>query len=120
MYVVPNGDIRVVGNTMHGWSRAMLEFNLAFGTDVAKAVTALEEAMAKASADPVIKAVLIDPPEILGWNQLSDWAICVRVQAKVKVGQQGPVARVLRRYALDALRDAGVPLERPFLQSVTK
>jgi moderate conductance mechanosensitive channel len=116
LYVVPNGDIRVVGNTTYGWSRALVELNLAFEADVAKAVAALEAAMAKAAADPAIKADLIDAPEILGWNQLSDWAICVRVQAKVKTGRQGPVARVLRRYALDGLHQAGVPLERNWPQ----
>ena len=112
LYVVPNGDIRVVGNTMHGWSRSMVEINLAFDADVAKAVAALSEAMVKAAADPAISADLLEPPEVFGWNQLSDWAIAVRVQAKVKVGRAGPVSRSLRRYALEGLHQAGVPLER--------
>lgn len=102
----------MIGNTTREWSRAQIEINLAFDADVAKAVGALEKAMAKAALDPAISADLIGPPEILGWNQLNAWAVCVRVQAKVKPGAQVPVSRVLRRYALEGLQQAGVPLER--------
>jgi small conductance mechanosensitive channel len=110
LHVVSNGDVRAVGNDTRDWARALIEFNLAFDTDVDKAVVALNNAMTHAAQDLGIKDDLLEAPEILGWNQFSEWAVTVRLWAKVKPGTQWQVSRVLRRYAMDALRSAGVTI----------
>ena len=115
LFVVPNGDIRTVGNNTRDWSRATVELNLAYDGDIPKAVTALNEAMIKAAEDPAIKPALLEAPEILGWNQTNDLGVRVRMQAKVKPGQQWAVARLLRRIALDALHEAGIPIAQPYM-----
>lgn len=117
LFVVPNGDIRTVGNNTRDWSRASVELNLAYDGDIPKAVAALSEAMTQAAEDPAIQPALLEPPEILGWNQTNDLGVRVRMQAKVKPGQQWAVARHLRRCALDALHEAGIPIAQPY-QSV--
>ena len=72
--------------------------------------------MKEAAADPTIAPLLLEPPEILGWNQTNDLGVRVRMQAKVKPGQQWGVARELRRLALDALHEAGIPIAHSYLQ----
>lgn len=114
LFVVPNGDIRTVGNNTRDWSRASVELNLAYGGDIPKAVAALKEAMSRAAEDPAIKPALLEAPEILGWNQTNDLGVRVRMQAKVKPGQQWGVARELRRLALDALHEADVPIAHSY------
>ncbi len=116
LFVVPNGDVRIVGNNTRDWSRAMVELNLTYGGDITKAVAVLSDAMAKAAQDPAIAPMLLEPPEILGWNQTNNVGVLVRLQAKVKPGQQWGVARHLRRIALDALHEAGIPIAQPLLQ----
>jgi small conductance mechanosensitive channel len=116
LFVVPNGDIRTVGNNTRDWSRASVELNLAYDGDIKKAVAALSAAMAEAAADPAIAPLLLEPPEILGWNQTNDLGVRVRMQAKVKPGQQWGVARELRRLGLDALHEAGIPIAHSYLQ----
>jgi len=116
LFVVPNGDIRTVGNNTRDWSRATVELNLAYDGDIPKAVTALNEAMLRAAEDPAIKPALLEAPEILGWNQTNDLGVRVRLQAKVKPGQQWATARHLRRLSLDALHEAGIPIAQPYLQ----
>lgn len=116
LFVVPNGDIRTVGNNTRDWSRATVELNLAYDGDIPKAVTALNEAMVRAAEDPAIKPFLLEAPEILGWNQTNDLGVRVRLQAKVKPGQQWAIARHLRRLALDALHEAGIPIAQPYMQ----
>jgi small conductance mechanosensitive channel len=113
---VPNGDIRTVGNNTRDWSRATVELTLAYDGDIPKAVTALNDAMAQAVEDPAIKPALLEQPEILGWNQTNDLGVRVRMQAKVRPGQQWAVSRHLRRHALHALQDAGVPIAHPYPQ----
>jgi small conductance mechanosensitive channel len=115
LFVVPNGDIRTVGNNTRDWSRATVELNLAYDGDIPKAVTALNEAMRQAAEDPIIKPALLETPEILGWNQTNDLGVRVRLQAKVKPGEQWATARHLRRLALDALHEAGIPIAQPYL-----
>ena len=110
LHIVSNGDVRMVANRTRDWSRALVEINLAFDADVDKVVIALTAAMARATQDAEIKDDLVEPPEILGWNQFNAWAVTVRLRAKVEPGTQWQVARVLRRYALEALYEAGVPI----------
>ena len=111
LHIVANGDVRAVGNDTRDWSRSLIEINLAFDSDVTKAVEALESAMARATADPEAGAMILEPPEIFGWNQFSDWAVTVRLRAKVKPGTQWQVSRVLRRCAMESLRAAGMTIE---------
>lgn len=115
LFVVPNGDIRTVGNNTRDWSRATVELNLAYGGDIPKAVAALQETMNQAAEDPSIKPVLLEAPEILGWTQTNDLGVRVRMQAKVKPGQQWAVSRQMRRLALDALHKANIPIAQPYL-----
>ncbi len=114
LFIVPNGDIRTVGNNTRDWSRATVELNLAYDGDITKAVAALNAMLAEAAEDPAIKSVLLEPPELLGWNQTNDLGVRVRMQAKVQPGQQWAVARHLRRMALSALQEAGVPIAQAY------
>jgi small conductance mechanosensitive channel len=117
LFVVPNGDIRTVGNSTRDWSRAVVDLTLAYEGDITKAVAALEEVVAAATEDPAIKPFLLEPPEILGWNQANDLGVRVRLQAKVRPGQQWAVSRHLRRLALDVLHRDGVPIAHGYMQN---
>lgn len=110
LHILSNGDIRAIRNETRGWSRALLEINLDFDTDVERAVAVLKGAMARAANDPEIAPDLLEQPEIFGWNLFTDWSVVVRVWVKVKPGTQPKVARVLRRYVLQALHDADIPI----------
>lgn len=118
LHILSNGDIRSVGNDTRDFAFALVEINLGLDADVDKAVAVLEEAMARAAADPEIAAEVLAPPEIAGWNQFSEWAVTVRLRTKVEPGEQWRVSRVIRRYAMEALRAAGVSIaSRTRLQS---
>lgn len=110
LHIVSNGDVRFVGNDTRDYAFALVEINLGLDADVDKAVAVLEAAMTRAAEDPTIKEEVLAPPEIAGWNQFSEWAVTVRLRAKVNPGEQWQVGRVIRRYAMEALREAGVPI----------
>jgi moderate conductance mechanosensitive channel len=111
LFMVPNGEVRVVANETRDWARALVEFNFSYNTDLDKPFAALKKALARLASDPHIKPYLLTTPEIFGWNGLSDWAVVVKLSAKVTAGKQDEVARILRQYALEALHEAGVPVE---------
>lgn len=113
LHTVPNGDIRVITNATRDWARAVVDLNLELGTDTSRALRALEQAMARLQSDPALSDDLIGPPEILTWNNLTDWAVQVRLMAKTRPGKQWTVARFLRQYAVEALQAEGVPVALP-------
>lgn len=113
VHMIPNGEVRIVANETRDWAYALVELNFGFDADVDRAVRALDEGLARLAADPRVKSHLLAPAEIFGWNGFSDWAVIVRLRAKVTAGKQGEVARAMRQYALAALNEAGVPVEMP-------
>lgn len=111
LVILPNGEVRVVANESREWARVLVEINFGFDADLNKAIAGLKEALGKLASDSTVKPYLLAAPEIFGWNALSDWSVVVRLSAKVRAGKQAEVARILRQYALEALHEAGVPVE---------
>jgi small conductance mechanosensitive channel len=113
LFMVPNGEVRVVANETRDWAYALVELNFGYDADVDKAVAALDGALARLAADPIVNQYLLAAPEIFGWNKFSDWAVIVRLRAKVVAGKKSDVARAMRKVALEALNVAGIPVELP-------
>ena len=85
-----------------------------------KAIASIGQVAVELAADPRVSHYLLDKPEIFGWNNISSWAVVVRMSVKVMAGKQGEVARTLRQHALEALRQAGIAVETSkgqFIQS---
>jgi small-conductance mechanosensitive channel len=116
LYVVPNGDIRLVSNLTAEWARAIVDLNVDYQADMGKVIRSLEMAAQKAQADGTIQPDLLEPPQAVGWIGFNDWAVQVRLVAKTKPGQQWSVATTLRRYAVEALQAEGVRVAIPLQQ----
>jgi moderate conductance mechanosensitive channel len=116
LYVVPNGDIRLVSNLTAEWARAIVDLNVDYQADMSTVIHSLEMAAQKAQADETIQSDLLEPPQALGWIGFNDWAVQVRLVAKTKPGQQWSVATALRRHAVEALQAKGVRVAIPLQQ----
>lgn len=114
--ILPNSDVRVVANASRDWMRAIIDLNLPYNVDLQKAVETLKSAANRCAADEEIKPLLLDPPEVAGWNSLSDWAVQIRLSARTQPGKQYTVQIALRRYAVEALQQAGIPVALPGMQ----
>jgi moderate conductance mechanosensitive channel len=113
LWVVSNGDVRTLSNSTRDWSRAVVNLNLGLGADVSRAVTVLEAAMERAAAEPALQGKLLEKPVVEGWSSLTDWSVQVRMKVSTGAGEQWTVARLLRQAALDALREADIPVASP-------
>ncbi len=118
LIIVPNGDIRVLSRVAYDWMRVVVDFNVPFNADIGKVVDVLIAAMEKAAADPEIAGQLLEPPVIQGWNSFSPWAVQVRLTAKTRSERRLEVATILRRYGLDALKQAGLQVAVPLPESL--
>jgi len=108
LIVVPNGDVRTMSNASRDWGRAVVDLNIPFDSDIAKAVTTLQAAMQEAGHDATVAPYLLEPPEVIGWNMITATGIQIRLMAKTQPGQQSAVAAMLRQYAVRALVTAGI------------
>jgi moderate conductance mechanosensitive channel len=113
LFIVPNGDIRILSNNSRDWRRVVVDLNIAFDAEINQAVQALQAALQQADRDEVLKANLMEPPTIQGWNSMTDWAVQVRLSAKTIPSKQAATAAALREYALQSLQEANIPLATP-------
>jgi small conductance mechanosensitive channel len=113
LWHVPNGEIRRVGNKSQHWSRALLDVQVAYGTDLGHA-----RAVIKRVADEVWHESdsVITEPEILGVESLGAHGIDIRLVVDTRPSAQWDVARVLRERLADALSQEGI--EIPFPQQM--
>jgi small conductance mechanosensitive channel len=113
LHTVPNGDIRVISNMTREWARAVVDLNLEYNVDMARATEALTAALERLQSDEAVKDSLIGAPDIVSWNNLTEWAVQVRLMARTLAGKQWAVSQALRRHAVQALSDAGIQVALP-------
>jgi small conductance mechanosensitive channel len=80
---------------------------------MARATQALQTAMQDLQADEEVKEFLIGEPVIVSWNNLTEWAVQVRLMARTLPGRQWAVGQALRRCAMQALAAAGLRVALP-------
>lgn len=97
VHIIPNGEIKQVSNLTKTWSRAVIDVTITYGENVDRVVEALRAIGAQLQQDPEWAPLLIDQPEVLGIENLTDAGVVLRMTAKTLPLKQWEVARELRR-----------------------
>ncbi|HMG39943.1 MAG TPA: mechanosensitive ion channel family protein [Acidimicrobiales bacterium] len=97
---VPNGAITRVGNKSQQWARALLDVNVAYGTDIDLAQRLIKQTADELWHDPEWSEMVLEEPEVWGVEQLALDAIHIRLVVKTKPAQQFTITRELRRRIL--------------------
>jgi small conductance mechanosensitive channel len=110
---VPNGDIRRVGNKSQHWSRALLDIEVAYDTNIDHA-----KAVIKRVADGLWEERddILEEPEVWGVERLGANAIVIRLVVKTRPADQYAISRELRQRLKEAFDAEGI--EIPFPQQV--
>lgn len=108
LWYVRNGEVIRVGNHTQGWSRAMLDIALAYGTDVTSAQAVLLDVAKTVAIEEATN--VIDEPEAWGIQVLNGNQVVIRVVQRTKAGKADEVGRALRLAAKLALDKAGIQL----------
>ncbi|OQA46063.1 MAG: putative MscS family protein YkuT [Chloroflexi bacterium ADurb.Bin325] len=108
LYIIPNGEVRIISNLTKEWSRAVVDVNVAYEEDMDHVLSVLGDAAASFALDPAFAPLLLEPPQVFGPMSLGDWAITVQVMIKTRPGKQWEVARELRKRILAACDRAGI------------
>jgi small-conductance mechanosensitive channel len=119
VWYVRNGEVLRVGNSSQGFANAVVDVPLSYTSDVERAVEVLTAAAnAAVGAEPLSLHVL-EPPEVLGVENVTPEGIEIRLTVKVRPGKQWTVQRALRARVIAALEESGFqpPLGRFLGQS---
>ncbi len=111
---IPNSEIRRVGNKSQLWSRAVLDIDVAYDTDLRRA-----EGIIQRVADDLWRDTeftggdIIDPPEVWGVERLGADGVAIRLVVKTDPAEQWVVGRELRLRIKEALDEAGIEIPFP-------
>jgi small conductance mechanosensitive channel len=110
---VPNGDIHRVGNKSQHWSRALLDVEVAYETDIEHA-----KAVIKRVADELWRERedILEEPEVWGVERIGPNSVVIRLVVKTRPADQYDVSRELRQRLKEAFDAEGI--EIPFAQQV--
>jgi small conductance mechanosensitive channel len=102
MHVIPNGTIQSVSNMTSVWARVIIDVGIAYNAKLDVALAALGKVAKDFRDDREWAPFLLEIPEVLGLNALTDSAMMLRTTVRVIPEYQWKVQReLLRRIKLE-------------------
>ena len=111
---LPNGHIERVGNKSQLWSRALLDIDVSYQTDIAHATDVIKRTAQTMCEDPDFAEAVLSEPEVWGVENLGMDSVTIRLVLKTAPNDQFKVTRELRARIKAAFDEAGI--EIPFTQ----
>lgn len=108
MITTPNGQIVQVINLSRDWARAVIDVPVPVSADVAAVSDMLARVGSDAYQDRELHDLLLDPPAVMGVEDIGIDQFKIRVVARTKPGKQFEVGRALRARVTSALLHAGI------------
>jgi small-conductance mechanosensitive channel len=105
---IRNGTIDQVGNQSQGWARAVIDFPVPYPADLAIIRSILDGVAEAAWDDPVLRAVMLEKPEVWGAQDVSSTVVTMRMVARTAPLRQWEVEREMRARVKTALDAAGI------------
>ena len=113
LWHIPNGEIRRVANMSHDWSRAVLDIEVAYDTDLTAAITVIKAVAYGLYREQLPDATITEEPAVVGVQGFGESAVVIRLMAKTEAGEQWATARELRIRLKDAFDKAGIEIPFP-------
>jgi small-conductance mechanosensitive channel len=108
IFIVPNGDIRLIGNLSRGWARAVVDLTLpgATAADLDQVRSVIGAAAHRVATSAEFAAHSTEPPKLVGVQDADSATITVRVILLTVPSQRDALTRALREEAVAALARA--------------
>jgi small-conductance mechanosensitive channel len=107
LWYIRNGEIIRVGNKSQGWAMVAVDMPVGYASSE-QAIAVLREAASATAADPALADTFVEPPEVLGVEQVTIDGTTIRTIAKTTPDGQFLAVRELRRRQAEALEQAGI------------
>ncbi len=113
LITIPNSRIEIVENRSRDWSQVNLTIQVAYNTDVDKALTAVRETAEELARDPDWQQSVLEAPNLLGIDNLEHSGMAVHLLLKTQPGLQWKVGRELRRRIRQRFEREGISIGIP-------
>ena len=113
LWHVPNGEIRRVANKSQEWARTVLDVEVSYDTNIARAMKVIKRVADEVWEEAPDNATILEEPEIWGVEALGDSAIAIRLAMKVEPSEQWATARLIRGRIKEAFDAAGIRIPFP-------
>jgi small conductance mechanosensitive channel len=108
---VPNGEIGRVGNKSQHWSRALLDIQVAYTTDISEAREVIKQAADEVWRDE--PETILEEPELWGVENLGAHGIDIRLVIKTQPSKQWEISRLIRERIKEAFDERGIEIPFP-------
>jgi small-conductance mechanosensitive channel len=107
LWYIRNGEIVRVGNKSQGWAMVVIDIPIGF-VNSELAVAALKRAAQRVADAPEHATEFLEPPDVIGVDQLTVDGAVIRTIAKTTADGQPIVQRELRRAMTEELESSGL------------
>lgn len=115
VHYVPNGQIKVTSNLTQRFAQVVVDVGVAYRTDVDRALEVLGAVLEEMGSDEQWGPLFIEPPQVLGVDQLADSAVVLRAVVKVTADERWNVRREALRRVKNRFDAEGIEIPFPHL-----
>jgi len=108
LFTIPNGQIVKTVNLSKDWARAVIDIPVSTSADLNRVNEVLHQECEHALDNPVLGALLLDAPTVMGIASIAVDTVTLRVVARTLPGKQFEAGRQLRVIVIRALERAGI------------
>jgi small-conductance mechanosensitive channel len=107
LWYIRNGEIVRVGNKSQGWAMVVIDIPIGF-INSEQAIAVLRTAARSVADAPEHATEFLEPPDVIGVDQLTVDGAVIRTIAKTTADGQAALQRELRRALTEALESSGM------------
>jgi moderate conductance mechanosensitive channel len=107
LWYIRNGEIVRVGNKSQGWAMVVVDIPIGF-VNSEEAIGVLKVAAETVAHDPEHETGFLEPPDVIGVEQLTVEGAVIRTIAKTTADSQIAIQRDLRRALTESLETSGL------------
>lgn len=112
-HFIPHGEITVVSNLTHSWSRVALDIGVAYKENVDHVMEVIMEVARGMQEDPEYKKLITGEPEMLGVDAFADSAVVIKMLVKTRPTKQWIIKRELLRRLKNRFDELGIEIPFP-------
>jgi small conductance mechanosensitive channel len=113
LWHLPNGEIARVANKTQGWSRVILDIDVAYSSDITFVQETIQEVLNSLAHTDGVGSKFLEAPEIWGVQDLGASAVVIRITIKVLPGEHWQIARILRAAIKDKFDELNIEIPFP-------
>ena len=119
VHYIPNGEISVASNFTQEYSRVNLNVGVAYGEDLDRVMTVIDQVGEEMASDPKYGPMIITPPKSLRVDNFGDSSVDIKIVGDTKPIKQWEVTGELRKRLKRAFDEQGIEIPFPHRVLVT-